>query len=214
MVTLQTYYAKVIDNDDTSELGGKLARVKIRLLPEMKDVAEKHLPWIKPFVTNGMNVPTIDDYVWVVFIDKYLKNGFYINDKLFLENFFDYSTIETNINKITEVGTITYPDIKCQTYKDGTIEFHNVSTGSHGVYHKSGAYQIIDPNGNIYLKDKTGNKISMEAAGIKFQPFVGKNLVLQTVTSALWNPNILPNCIFTGAPHGGSTAGITDLKGS
>ncbi|KKN26755.1 hypothetical protein LCGC14_0871630, partial [marine sediment metagenome] len=27
-------------------------------------------------------------------------------------------------------------------------------------------------------------------------------------------PNILPNCIFTGAPHGGSTAGITDLKGS
>ncbi len=215
MTPLFYYHAKVVDNDDTnSDDNQKLARVQIRILPEMKDVGAKYLPWIKPFSINGMNVPQKNDYIITIFIDKFFRTGFYIDDKLFLENFFDYSTIETSIKKITEIGTVTYPDLKCRQYEDGTIEFHNISTGAHGVYHKSGAYQIIDPNGNIYLKDKTGNKISMNTTGIKFQPFAGKNLVLQTITSALWNPNILPNCIFTGAPHGGKTAGITDLKGS
>ena len=232
MITPKMYYAKVIDNDDTNlDDGRKLARISVRILPEMKDVAVKYLTWLKPFVTDGMNVPQVDDYVWVVFTDEYFKEGFYINDKLFLNNFFDWDTINTNISKITEVGTITYPDIKCRQYVDGTIEFHNVSTSAHGVYHSSGAYQLIDPDGNIYSKDKSGNKITMDTSGvliedktknkvtmntsgIRVHPFAGKDLVFQTVTSALWNPNILPNCIFSGAPHGGSGAGITDLKGS
>ncbi len=211
MIQLKFFYAKVIANDDTSELGGKLARIQVKILPEMKDVADKYLPWIKPFTTNGINVPAIDDYVWVVFVDKFFRTGFYINDKLFLENFFDYSTIETSIKKITEIGTVTYPDLKCRQYEDGTIEFHNVSTGAHGVYHKSGAYQIIDPNGNIYLKDASGNKVSMNSSGITLDTLVsGKNITLKTGDAILFAPNTLPSCIFSGAVH--ST--ITKLKGS
>jgi len=39
-------------------------------------------------------------------------------------------------------------------------------------------------------------------------------IILKAVGSASWVPNSLPNCLYTGAPHGGPAAGITGLKGS
>lgn len=39
------------------------------------------------------------------------------------------------------------------------------------------------------------------------------NLTLATGDSVIWQPNILPSCLFTKTPHGGTGAGISKLKG-
>jgi len=192
---LQFYKAQVIDNNDTK----KLARIKVRLLPEMRDVQTKYLPWVKPFVTDGINIPEENDFVWVVYLDKYLKNGFYINDKIFLENLFGYGGIQSDLNNVTEIGNTTYPNLKVKKYADGSLEFHNTSNGTHGIYQSTGAYFIMDSTGSIYLKDKSGNKISVGTSGI----------TLKTGDATLWSPNTIKFCPFTGAPH--ST--INKLKG-
>lgn len=63
---------------------------------------------------------------------------------------------------------------------------------------------ITGPSGNKAILDGSGNiKISS----------VSGTLTLATTDAALWQPNILPNCLFTGAPHGGATGGIVNLKG-
>lgn len=40
-----------------------------------------------------------------------------------------------------------------------------------------------------------------------------KEIILKTGDAASWAPCIVPNCIFSGAPHGGVVAGIVKLKG-
>lgn len=42
----------------------------------------------------------------------------------------------------------------------------------------------------------------------------GLQLVLKSGDATLWAPNVLPNCLFTGTPHGGTVAGIVKLKGA
>jgi hypothetical protein len=71
---------------------------------------------------------------------------------------------------------------------------------------------IEDLNGNkltksasgVILKDANGNEIQMAAAGC----------TLKTGDASIWMPNILATCLFTGAPHGGTGAGIVKLKGA
>lgn len=54
-------------------------------------------------------------------------------------------------------------------------------------------------------------QISSPGATIELDPLGG--ISLKTGDSILWQPNILPACIFSGVPHGGLAAGITRLKG-
>ncbi len=87
----------------------------------------------------------------------------------------------------------------------------------------------LDDNGTK-IKDKNGNEITMNSSLILVQAAAGKDLTIKgakvlvdgSVTevnlksgdAVTWLPNILPVCLFTGAPHGGPGAGIVKLKGS
>jgi hypothetical protein len=195
------YKATVIDDNDPK----KLSRVQIRVLPEMKDVQAKYLPWAVPHGGEGMasdnmthNPPEKNSHIWVYFLDKYFKSPYYIGAR-FIQGLCNYSGVTTSLGSITEIGSMVYPNPRFILHKDGTIEFHNSVTGAHGVYHKSGSYMIFDPSGNIYISKGT-NKIKMETTGI----------TIETGDAITWKPNTLPNCVFSGAPH----CAITKLKGA
>ena len=64
---MSLHYATVIDNNDPD----KKAKIKVRILPEMKDFAEDKLPWIRSFMNEGMsdeqysyNPPENDSKIW------------------------------------------------------------------------------------------------------------------------------------------------------
>ncbi|MCL2381358.1 MAG: hypothetical protein FWC64_07155 [Treponema sp.] len=59
----------------------------------------------------------------------------------------------------------------------------------------------FDSAGNLYAKGAT-----VEITG-------DTEIVLKTIGSAMWCPNGVTNCFFTGAPHGGPAMGIQGLKG-
>ena len=219
MVELKIYYGTVIDNDDTnSDDGEKLSRVKVMLLPEMKDMASSYLPWLRPFFVKGMSAdsfshlsPEIGDKVWCIFLDNFFKDGYYFSGA-FIDGFFDIDTVENTISdNITEEEiNITYPNLKFKQFADGTIEFHNTDTGDRGVYHSSGAYFIINSDGNIILK-KGISKIQINNFGITIEST--QQISLKTGDASNWKPCIIGNCLWSGAPHGGTLAGITKLKG-
>ena len=107
MIPVTLYKAIVIDDNDSN----KLCRVKIKVLPEMKDVEDKNLPWALPFNTMGMSKtsytfspPLKDDNIWVFFLDKYFQMPYYITGR-FIEGLFDYDNkINTPISNISEIG--------------------------------------------------------------------------------------------------------------
>lgn len=80
------------------------------------------------------------------------------------------------------------------------------------VYDKNGTKILLDETGNlkitaaknIDLTDVNGNAVSLSTTGVE----------LKTGDAALWMPCIIGNCLFTGAPHGGTAAGIQKLKGN
>jgi phage baseplate assembly protein V len=73
----------------------------------------------------------------------------------------------------------------------------DLQPGEACMYHKDGSRVTMKANGDIEL-DVTGS---------------GGNIILKTGDASIWLPNILGNCAFTGAPHGGAVAGIKKLKG-
>jgi hypothetical protein len=75
-------------------------------------------------------------------------------------------------------------------------------------YNKNENTQIIFQsvkklNDCIKYDEKTGN-ITIKVSG---------NLTLETSDSSLWKPCIIGNCLFSGANHGGTVAGIVKLTG-
>ncbi len=161
MKDIKLYYATVIDNDDQNhDDGKKKGRIKIKVLPEMKDISNSYLPWVRPFITEGMsdsgysyNSPEIDDKVWVIFLDNYWKNGYYIKGS-FIDGFFNYADIETELNNITESVDTTYPNLKFYYTPDGSLFFFNTDSGDKGIYNSNGSYQIWKGDGTVYIYAK------------------------------------------------------------
>jgi len=90
--------------------------------------------------------------------------------------------------------------------------------GGVSVYDALGNSMTLTPAG-IIIKDTTLNSITINPAGIQMTSNTGAGILLDATgvtfisgDGFLWKPNILPNCLFNGAPHGGPLAGITRLK--
>ncbi len=150
---LSLHYATVIDNNETN----KKSMIKERILPEMKDFDSNKLPWVRPFINQGMsedqysfNPPENDSKIWVVFTDKYFKEGYYLSGS-FIDGHFNYTSVQTDLNKIAELSNTAYPNIRFNRLPDGTIMFHNNSTGEVGIYHSSGQYVVIDNTGAVTI---------------------------------------------------------------
>lgn len=148
--------AKVIDNVDPDELG----KIQVRILPEMIDVTDDLLPWAACY-QNGIGItdnsgihkiPEKDSFIRVIVEDwPYMQVIRYISDD-YIEGKYIYSKFsDVSIDELEEQ---TYPQPIFQRFEDGTIEFHNSSTGEHGTYYKNGSYFIHDSSGNLYLNNK------------------------------------------------------------
>ena len=102
------------------------------------------------------------------------------------------------------------------------------ATGQHIHFKRDKITEIVSGTRKITLDEDTG-KITIDNGGQTLE-LDGTDLTitttgtvtiggatevnLQTGDAAAWLPNILPNCLFTNAPHGGPVGGIVKLKGS
>jgi len=118
--------------------------------------------------------------------------------------------IISDVEKMEDYGFTSNPEVGSQIvaiFVDGNreqglaIRFHDrryrptdLQPGEACMYHKSGSRVLMKSDGSIEIDSTAG-------------------IMLKTGDSSSWLPNILGNCAFTGAPHGGAVAGIQKLKG-
>lgn len=76
---------------------------------------------------------------------------------------------------------------------------------------KKDAITILDGSKNSVTMDSKGITIK-DANGLEVQ-LTSSGIVLKSGDAAAWCPNTLAVCPFTGAVHGGTSAGIAKLKG-
>lgn len=148
--------AQVVDTNDPDKNG----KVKIRVLPEMLNIEDSLLPWVgiyqfKSGTSTSIGVHTLpekDTYIRVLIEDwPYLKKVRIISDD-YVEGIYIYNNF--SLSTISQLSSQTYPQPYFTKYKDGTIEFHNTSTGEYGVLYKNGEYELHDSNGNYYVNMK------------------------------------------------------------
>lgn len=160
---IKIYYGIVVDNNsENKNQSSKDSYIKVRIIPELKDVGENDLPWVRPFTGLGMglslfehNPPEINDNVWVFFKDEpYWKEGFYISGR-YIDGLFDYTKWDDG--KIPDKDTSAYPNPRFWYIPDGSIFFIDYDTGDKGVLNNNGTYILMKGNGEIYyyLKDKS-----------------------------------------------------------
>ena len=155
MIPTHLRTAKVIDTVDPDKEG----KVKVQVLPEMKDVKSDDLfPWAKPYkVLSGTQenvgkheIPEIDSIVTVyVKDDKWVD--FYYLDGEYISGLYPYSKWDDIKSDMSEIASTNYPQPNFTAYKDGTVIFNNTESGDIGIYHSSGKYIVIDADGKVFI---------------------------------------------------------------
>lgn len=234
-IKLELYRGKVISIDDPSKQGN----IQVKLLPEMADISDDKCPWLPPFYGNSSdnelknNPPQIGSLIWVL-ADKTFYRRYYMNAKYNIKGKFDYTKISDILGSIDGLDT-EYKNIIFELYEDESLSFHNRNDGSHGFISSNGGSLVIKGDSSIEATNEKGS-ITMDSSGLitingssdinvtssanisveaTSNTTIKANgiLTLETGDGTPWQPNIIPNCLFTGSPHGGSVAGITKLKG-
>ena len=205
-ITVKLYYCSVVDNNDPDKKG----RIKIRNNSLYGETNDSLLPWAVPFNIGGggskdfcvSDIPEKDTMIWCGFYDEGdYKNPYYVGD-IQLEDFNGAKLFEDKI-KSTVGSSSSYPDTKFRYFKNGICIGVDSSDSNPEVF-------ISHPKTQIIVK--SDGSVTIDSMGsITIQTL--QDLILKTLDSGLWQPNILPNCLFTGAPHGGAGGGILKLKG-
>ena len=156
--TLLLRKAQVIDIDDPDEKG----KIKIKILPDFKNISDDLLPWASPFSSKNSTSIRSNDLPEEGSIIRVLvredNQRYYYLDNMYFYNLFDFSIIKSSLENVEEISDTTYKNIIFRLYFDGSLEFHNNSTGEHGFIHKSGSYFFFDSDGYFIISD-TKNKI-------------------------------------------------------
>jgi len=177
------YLAIVKDIDDPD----KMRRIMVQC-PVLAE--DKELPWALPCDSIKRDwLPEIDDIVWIEF-----EQGYNIERPIWVGLAVAKDDVDTDF--LAEYGSAYRKD---RDYNGNQIEW------------KPDGLVITDVNGNvietkttgIIIEDVNGNIVEIGVAGVKFK----------TGDSSAWAPCTIQNCIFSGAPHGGTPAGITRLRG-
>jgi len=175
-MNLDLKFGVVVDNDDPL----KKSRIRVRLLPGMTSVPDSKLPWLEPLLSSGSvsdksykHEPLeVGSNVWCIFSDDTLLVGWYFTG-VFSNESFDFSEISDDLSNIVEESFGDYKDLRFTRYSDGTIEFHNVSTGLHGTYHSSGSYTIFDSSGGIVSYSVSSIKVYNDNNSLELEDSAG-----------------------------------------
>lgn len=147
--------ALVIDDNDPK----KLSRVKVRLLPGMKDISEADLPWAEPInyllghgdSTGEHRPPEIGTQIFVI-VTKRGTNFYYTHDA-YVEGFAVYEQFPS----VSQIGTQTYPQPRFKLYKDGSVHFINTDTGEQGFVTSTGTTVVVDSSGAVIVDNGSGD---------------------------------------------------------
>lgn len=163
--------AIVVDNQDPDQL----SRVKVKILPELVDIADKDLPWADPYYHTTLNaskeigkheVPEIDSRLWVKV--NWVTNDFEYLHGEYIEGFNIFSKWADIESNITDIDSQSYPQPQFELFPDGSISFYNSEDGTRGIYNTNGTYFVFNADGDIffYSKDKSiklyNDEISLE----------------------------------------------------
>jgi hypothetical protein len=152
--------AIVIDNEDPNQL----SRVKVKILPHLKDLRDNDLPWAEPYYKQAINaqtgigehnVPEIDSRIWVQ-VDWVTNNYEYLHAE-YVEGFNIYNEWSDIESEIPDIQAQTYPQPNSfKLFPDGSCAFRNTSDGTMGFYNSNGTYITFKEDGGIvvYGKDK------------------------------------------------------------
>jgi hypothetical protein len=154
--------AEVIDDKDPEEL----SRVKVRLLPGMKDVEDDQLPWAEPInyllghsqTTGAHRPPEIGTQIFVI-VAKRGTNFYYTHDA-YVEGWSVYS----NFPDVDLIDSQEYPQPRFNLYNDGSIHFINTETGEQGIITSTGTTIVIDASGSV--KGDVAQDVELTIAGV------------------------------------------------
>ncbi len=213
------YPGKIVNNEDPEKLG----RCQIRVYGVYDEaIPDEDLPWAIPdFTFTGSTlgsfiVPTIDSIV----------NVYLDNNDMYTPKYTTKVLQKDSLSNMSSTYDKDYPNTMVFFETDNGDYFKiNRKTLEAEFRHASGLIITIDKEGNANFDNSVASEgnvnlsvtgdVQVSAQGdIKLSTLEG-NIYLQSASgdTALWQPNILPKCMFTGLPHGGEGAGITSLKG-
>jgi hypothetical protein len=170
----------VIDIDDPDKKG----KIKIRVLPDLKNVNDNLLPWFSPFISRNSTSIMSNDLLEVgskvrVLIRKDYQRGYYLSNMYFY-GLFNFDTISKKLSSSGLINNIDYKNLVFRLYLDGGLEFHNNSTGEHGYIHKSGSIYFIDKDGYYHSKDFKSNEIVTSSTGIDLNDANGNTISMKS----------------------------------
>jgi hypothetical protein len=222
MTDLKIAKAQVISLDDPDNKG----KIQIKIIPYMNDVKDADCPWYDP-MTGGSNTtfshnpPTVGSYVVVLPTSSSFRDGYVLFEDFVASYTPDINTKIADLNGVSELSEKDVTKMKFWKLENGNILFLNTSNKDMGIFTKANnGYIILDNSGNLTADVKTGsftiknnaNEITADSAG-NTKLTGNLSITLNTIGASLWQPNILPACLFTGAPHGGTGGGVVGLKG-
>lgn len=156
-------------------------------------------------------IPPIGAKVFVIFVNQDIRRPYYLpfgpavdgssklvsSQQLTEQTDVIHETLEGDVIEFDNEKKVLYVKMKDSC---GVILDREKNTVT--VHSKDNAAQIILEEKNINVK---ASLITIEAT---------QKLTLKTMKSAIWQPNIIQVCPFSGLPHGGMNAGLDDLVGS
>jgi hypothetical protein len=151
--------AKVISNDDSvgapSYITAKTGCIKIKIYPELIDVADDDLPWAAPDsvgasgAASGIGVhnpPEVNSFIRVKINDPYMRELYYLGGVM-AASLYPYSAA---LNKITIAGYTkpSYPEPRMIALPDGSVVFWDTTTGDMGIQQSKGSYVLFKSDGS------------------------------------------------------------------
>lgn len=145
------YRGQVLDNNDPEKLG----RIKVRIFSVLsKKIKVEYIPWAVPamplFTGSGNDfghfaVPEINSFVWCFFEAGDLYQPVY------------FAEAPTALHGIPVESVINYPNRRVMKTKNGIVIYIDDTSSSREikVSHPSGAYVLIDNDGNIVVQGTT-----------------------------------------------------------
>jgi len=210
-------YQGVVENNKDPQ---KIGRCQVRVFGVYGDgISSELLPWALPdnlFVGSekgSMVVPPVGSLV----------NVYFENDDMYLPKYTTKVIQQSKLSDMSSGWDDDYPETMTFFETDQGDYFRvNRKNMTCTFKHASGVKFTIDKNGNTKIdttsKDgkftiSVGGDANIEAEGnVVVSSGLGKNISLVTGdgSTALWEPNVIPTCPFTGLPH--SISGLTGMK--
>lgn len=195
--------AHLVENefDKENELLTPISQAGLRNTFVKADYTDENPPLIANSVVlsasmaeEGESEPNTIDDVWIDITNYFLKASEDtqppVANRVYMQAYKEEESSKIMIENYTDSSDDTKVN-KLTLDSDGIL-----------IEHQDGTTTCTISEGVITISDGT-NEVKIDSSGVTFK----------AAGADLWQPNFIQACLFTGAPHGGVTAGITGIKG-